>query len=129
MSRRARWVIVAVAVLGGAGLAAARHGPDDSDAIRYEASDGAAPEWDFVIPAGTRDQIDAGEDVEILPSEIKARVGESIRIENRDDVPYLLGPWFVGAGETVVHRFASPGVFEGECVVHPSGQIRLVVEA
>ena len=50
-----------------------------------------------------------------------------IEIENEDDRGHLVGPFFVGAGETLRQRFSSPGEFTGECTVHPSGQITLTV--
>jgi hypothetical protein len=54
-------------------------------------------------------------------------VGEIIEIVNEDDRGHLAGPFFVGAGETLRQRFASPGEFIGECTVHPSGQLVLEV--
>ena len=64
-----------------------------------------------------------------VPTDIAARVGQTIRIANRDDRTYLLGPFIVGPHETLTQRFASPGTFTGECAVHPGGTIRLVVSA
>lgn len=55
------------------------------------------------------------------------RVGEVIRIVNEDDRGHLVGPFFVGANETLIQRFTSPGEFIGECTVHPSGQLVLTV--
>jgi hypothetical protein len=83
--------------------------------------------FEFAIPAGTGDRIDAGEPVAILPARLDARVGDSIRIVNDDDRGHVVGPFFVGAGETVDYRFSSAGTLQGECSVHPSGQIVLVV--
>jgi plastocyanin len=84
-------------------------------------------DWSFVIPAGTGVKLDGGDPVEIVPARIAARVGETIRIENHDDRAYLLGPFFVGAGETLTQQFVTPGRFEGTCAVHPSGQLVLDV--
>ena len=81
----------------------------------------------FVVPPGTGARLDRGERVEILPARIEARVGQVIRLVNRDSRGYLLGPFYVGARETLTQRFTSPGTFEGACAVHPSGQIVLVV--
>ena len=41
----------------------------------------------------------------------------------------LVGPWFVGAGETMRQTFKAPGEFIGECTVHPSGQIVVTISA
>jgi hypothetical protein len=80
-------------------------------------------------PGGYEARLERGERVEILPGRIDARVGQTIRIENRDGRGYLLGPFYVGARETLVQRFVSPGTFRGECVVHPSGEIVVDVTA
>ncbi len=84
-------------------------------------------DYRFLIEKGTGERLDAGEPVEILPAALDVRVGEVIEIVNNDDRGHLVGPFFVGAGETVRQQFASPGTFIGECTVHPSGQIELVV--
>lgn len=90
-------------------------------------SDAAPADYEFFIDAGTGERIDAGEPVDILPAELEVHVGEVIEIVNADDRGHLVGPFFVGAGETVRQRFASEGTFIGECSVHPSGQIELRV--
>lgn len=84
-------------------------------------------DWSYVIPPGTGRRLDSGRPVEILPDRIEARVGEVIRIVNRDSRGYLLGPFYVGPRETVTQRFTTPGTFEGSCAVHPDGDIVLTV--
>ena len=98
-----------------------------SDSLFADQGNSTPADYVFVIERGTGDQIDAGEPVSILPAELEVHVGEIIEIVNHDDRGHLVGPFFVGAGETVRQRFASPGTFIGECTVHPSGQIELVV--
>lgn len=83
----------------------------------------------YVIPAGTGQRLSAGEKLNLLPGRITARVGDVITIVNDDDRGYLLGPFYVGPRETLSQRFTSPGVFTGSCVVHPSGELQLVVTA
>ncbi|MGI9645634.1 MAG: cupredoxin domain-containing protein [Ilumatobacteraceae bacterium] len=85
--------------------------------------------YEFVIPLGAGEALDAGTPLEVLPGELVVSVGETIRIVNEDERGHNVGPWFVGAGEIVSQRFSSPGEFEGVCTVHPSGQLVLVVEA
>ena len=123
-----RWpALFVVALLGSLMLLVAACGSDDS-APELESGDAAVPaDYEYVIPAGTGEQIDAGVEVEILPGRIDAKVGEVIRIINEDDRGQLVGPFFVGAHETVTQRFASPGSFVGACYVHPSGQLILEV--
>ncbi|MCU0274545.1 MAG: hypothetical protein MUE34_15060 [Acidimicrobiales bacterium] len=101
---------------------------DDDDAPGVEAAEvGAAADWTFTIPAGAGERIDAGEPLEILPAELEVRVGEVLRIRNEDDRGHVIGPFFVGAGETLTQRFASPGEIAGDCSVHPSGRLVLRV--
>lgn len=92
-----------------------------------EAVDAAT--YEFVIPVGAGEALDAGTPLEILPGELEVRVGETIRIVNEDDRGHTVGPFFVGANETLTQRFSSPGEFVGVCTVHPSGEIVLVVQA
>lgn len=98
----------------------------DDDPV-YDLRDGASArgeaDYVFVIPLGSRDQIDAGLPVEILPSRLDVTVGETIEIVNNDDENHLVGPYFIGAGETLRQQFSSPGRLEGVCTVHPSGEI------
>lgn len=84
---------------------------------------------EFVIPAGTGDRIQAGEDVEIVPRELVVMVGDSLRIVNEDDQGHAVGVFYVGSGETLTQRFDSPGVLEGLCDIHPSGTFTLRVQA
>ena len=88
-----------------------------------------AATYEFVIPVGAGEALDAGTPLEILPGELEVRVGETIRIVNEDDRGHTVGPFFVGANETLTQRFSSPGEFVGVCTVHPSGEIVLVVQA
>jgi len=88
-----------------------------------------AATYEYAIPAGAGAALDAGQPLEILPAELDAHVGDTIRIVNHDDRGHNVGPFFVGAGETLTQQFASPGDFVGICTVHPSGQFTLHVEA
>jgi plastocyanin len=111
-------------LLGAAGIGACA-GDDAGPGV--EAASGVDADWAFTIPAGAGERIDAGEALAILPAEMDVRVGQVIRIVNEDDRGHLVGPFFVGAGETLVQRFSSPGEFVGECTVHPSGRLVLRV--
>jgi plastocyanin len=111
--------VLAAAVLAGCG------GGEES--LVAEDDSTAAPDYRFVIPPGAGEALDRGEPLEILPGEMQVTVGEIIEIVNEDDRGHLAGPFFVGAGETLRQRFASPGEFVGECTVHPSGQLVLEV--
>ena len=84
-------------------------------------------DYDYLIPFGTGELFDSGEFIEILPAELEVTVGEVLRIVNEDERDHLVGPFYVGAGETLTQRFSTSGEFEGLCTVHPSGQFVLVV--
>ncbi|MGA9278480.1 cupredoxin domain-containing protein, partial [Ilumatobacter sp.] len=92
-------------------------------------SGAAAATYEFTIPAGAGEALDAGEPLEILPATLDVNVGETIEIVNLDDRGHNVGPWFVGADETIRQEFTSPGSFEGVCTVHPSGELVLNVSA
>lgn len=126
---RSRWIAAAV-VATVAGLLLVSCGSDSSSEPGAEAIDAVdVATYEFVIPAGAGEALDAGTPLEILPGELDVRVGETIRIVNEDDRGHTVGPFFVGANETLTQRFSSPGEFVGVCTVHPSGEIVLVVEA
>lgn len=107
-------VVVAVVVAAGCGGGGGFAADSVSDAVA---------DYEFVIPAGAGEAFDAGEPLEILPARLEVSVGEVIEIRNDDARGHLIGPFFVGAGETLRQRFASAGTYIGECTVHPSGEI------
>ena len=126
MTGRAR--SVAAAAVAVAALAAC--GGDDPARPSTEVIDAvASATFEYVIPAGAGEALDAGTPLEILPPQLDAKVGDTIRIENDDDRGHTVGPFFVGANETLTQRFSTPGEFVGVCTVHPSGEIVLRVTA
>ena len=102
-------------------------GSDDTGPLLEATGDGEPADYEFVIPDGTWDRTYAGEEIEILPARLDVAVGETIRIVNEDDHGHYVGIFYVGPRETVTQRFSSPGEFKGQCTVHPSGEITLVV--
>lgn len=83
--------------------------------------------YEYVIPLGAGDALDAGTPLTILPGELTATIGQTIKIVNNDRRGHNVGPWFVGANETVRQEFTSEGKYEGLCTVHPSGAFVLHV--
>ena len=102
-------------------------GEDASQPATEAVSESDSATFEYVIPVGAGEALDAGTPLEILPAELQVDVGDTIRIENQDDRGHTVGPFFVGANETLTQRFSTPGEFEGVCTVHPSGQLVLVV--
>jgi plastocyanin len=122
-----RPVVVALAL----GVAACGGGDaaPETESVTTDGTAATEATYEYVIPVGAGEALDAGTPLEILPAELTVRVGETIRIVNEDDRGHAVGPFFVGAQETLTQRFSSSGEFEGICTVHPSGQIVLRVEA
>lgn len=54
----------------------------------------------LVIPAGTAEQIEAGEDVTSIPSEMVFVLGDVLEVRNEDSVDHQLGPIWVPPGTT-----------------------------
>jgi len=119
-------VALSIGLLGGA---LAGCGDDTSQPTTEAVTGTATATFEYVIPVGAGEALDAGTPLEILPAELDVDVGDTIRIENQDDRGHTVGPFFVGAHETLSQRFSTPGEFEGVCTVHPSGQLVLVVNA
>lgn len=78
--------------------------------------------FEYLVPFGTGNRLDGGEVIELMPPELDVKVGESIRIVNDDTRDYMIGPFFVTAGQTLAMRFTHPGVLEGVCVVGSGGR-------
>ena len=96
---------------------------------QIDAAAEAVADYDYTIPVGAGLALDAGTPLEILPGSFDARVGQTIQIVNEDNRGHLVGPWFVGAGESMRQTFKTTGEFIGDCTVHPSGQIVVTVSA
>lgn len=79
------------------------------------------------IPAGTGDRIAAGEDVEILPEEVRLEVGDRIMLRNLDDRVHTVGPMTVRPGESLLQVFGQAGRFEGNCTLLPSRKVTIIV--
>jgi plastocyanin len=63
----------------------------------------------------------------LVPERLAVRVGDSLVIENRDRRQHQVGPYVVGAGQTLRQTFADPGTYIGVCTVNASGRIEIVV--
>lgn len=102
-------------------------GSDEPAPLFQEDGSSGGADYSYTIPAGSGEAIDRGDPLDILPDSLEVRVGELFELINEDDRGHLVGPFFVGAGETVRQRFNAPGSFIGVCTVHPSGEFVLTV--
>lgn len=102
----------------------------DDRADRVQSSPLAADEdatYEYEVPYGTGNRIDSGATIEIMPQNLEVRVGESIRIVNNDTRDYMIGPFFVMAGQTLAMRFTNKGVLRGVCEVNSAGEFVITV--
>lgn len=81
----------------------------------------------FVIPLGTGEAIDRGEEVDVMPTRLEIRVGDAVEIVNQDDRGHNVGLFFVGEGETVSQIFPSVAEFTDVCSVSSSGEFTISV--
>ncbi len=82
---------------------------------------------DIVVPEGTQARMDAGEEIALFPRRLEVGVGDRIVITNDDAASHQVGPYIVGPGQQIVQTFSSPGIIEGICTLHPSGEVTIVV--
>jgi hypothetical protein len=84
----------------------------------------------FEIPMGTWARRRGGDNVEILPSEIRLVVGlhDILVLKNLDEVPQIFGPTLVMPGQVLRLPFEEVSENRFECTAHASGQLTVVVE-
>ncbi len=83
--------------------------------------------FDYTIPVGTASKIAVGIDPKVMPTELTATVGDTIRIVNEDTSSHTVGTFYVLAGTTLTYRFTTAGVFEGVCSTTPEDTFVLTV--
>lgn len=122
MSRRSRiaaWsalpLLAAASVLAWAALSPVTS--DDRDQV-------------FEIPKGTWARRMAGDNVEILPNEVRLTLGikDVLVLRNRDDVPQIFGPTLMMPGQSFRLPFAMASSYQFACTAHASGQMTVTVE-
>jgi hypothetical protein len=122
MNVRRRYVFL-VALMGVAigATAWAAFTPVDSD----------SKELVYVIPKGTWARRMAGENLEILPAEIRLTLGvkDVLVLRNQDDVPQLFGPVLIMPGQSFQLPFSRASRYQFACSLHVSGQLDVVVDA
>ncbi|MFM7684540.1 MAG: hypothetical protein ACKPDI_01280 [Actinomycetota bacterium] len=79
--------------------------------------------YEYVVPYGTSVRVDQGQKVDLMPSQLEVKVGESLRIRNQDGRDYMVGPFFVAAGRTLSMRFTFPGELSGICSLNADGKV------
>ena len=88
---------------------------------------GGSTAHSYTIDAGTGARLDAGEVVELMPTEVRLSVGDTLVVRNEDDRDFMVGPYLVRAGETIEQTYLTAQVLVGECSLSGSGEIRIIV--
>lgn len=109
-----------VVVAAAAALTLLLRGTDEGTMFEV-VDDRSAVTHEFTVPPGAAVRTARGEDLGIVPQRLRARVGDTIRIRNNDEVAATVGIFYVGPGDVVTMRFNSVGRLQGSCNVHPSG--------
>lgn len=91
---------------------------------------GGPATYEYVIPDGTAAQAASLNTHDpIFPDALVAEVGQSIRIVNEDVSGHTIGPFTVGAGQTLNQVFTTAGVYSGICSTHEGATFTLTVSA
>ncbi len=101
--------------------------PDGPSIETVASTTDGARTFTYRIPNGTAERITRGQEVNILPSELHVRVGDTIVIHNDDALGQTIGPFYVESGTTVRQTFSSPTVYTGLCTLHTNKTIKIVV--
>lgn len=86
-----------------------------------------AATYEYVVPVGTGERLDAGDEVELMPAQLKATVGESIFILNQDTRDHDVGPFFVAAGQSLAMEFTRATILSGMCQLNPAGVFEIII--
>lgn len=82
---------------------------------------------EIVVPDGTQERTDQGEQIVLFPRRLEVAVGDRLIITNEDVVTRQVGPYVVGSGQRIDQTFSTVGSIEGICTLHPSGEVTIVV--
>lgn len=118
--RPGRWVLIALAVAALGAVTWAGLTP-----IRPELREEV-----HAIPKGTWARRMSGDNVEILPSEIKLEmdVRDILVLVNNDDVPQLFGPVLMMPGQSFKLPFNVASEYQFVCTAHTSGYLTVKVD-
>jgi hypothetical protein len=84
----------------------------------------------FEIPKGTWARRMAGDEVSILPDQIRLTLGlrDVLVLRNLDDVPQIFGPTLMMPGQSFRLPFGVASLYTFDCTAHPSGQMTIAVD-
>ena len=79
----------------------------------------------ITIPAGTAALLSAGQDVNIIPTDLDFRLRDRLTVVNKDSAAHQIGPFLIPAGKQLDTRFAEAATIEGFCSLHSSGRVTI----
>lgn len=82
---------------------------------------------EIVVPLGTQERLDRGEDVVVMPAELRFEVGDTLLIRNEDVADQSVGPYDVRAGQEFELRYGAPGRYEGMCPLSEGDTYEIVI--
>jgi hypothetical protein len=126
MTRRIFASALCVASLLVAGATGCASAPGNSLKVGSVADDSPAT-YEFVVPLGTNELAERGEKISIIPNPFSMKVGEVIRIRNDDLVGYTIGPFYVGAKQTMTQMALVPGSYVGVCALHAGENLKVSI--
>lgn len=90
----------------------------------------ASREQPFVIPEGTWARRMAGDQVDILPQQIRLTLGvnDVLFLKNLDTVPQTFGPALLMPGQSFRLPFEVASEYQFACSAHSSGQMTILVD-
>jgi hypothetical protein len=85
----------------------------------------------IVIPQGTEAMMRMGDSEDIIPEEIRLKLGgQNVLVIRNDDIAHHnVGPFFVQAGETIRQEFSSPTILQGACSINHGAEVSIIVES
>jgi hypothetical protein len=83
----------------------------------------------FEIPKGTSERRMKGEQLAIVPAEVRLTLGvrDVLLLRNRDRVPQVFGPVLLMPGQDFRLPFEQAGDYQFACTAHASGQMTVRV--
>jgi hypothetical protein len=82
---------------------------------------------EIVVPLGTQERLDRGEEVVVMPAELRFEVGDTLLIRNQDVSDHPVGPYSVRAGQEFELRYGAPGHYVGMCPLTEGKTYEIVI--
>lgn len=121
---RSGWLLAGVLAVG---LLGAAIGGVFAWAVLLSGDSTDAQTHTYVVEAGTGARLDAGETIDLMPTEVRLSVGDTLVIRNEDDREYMVGPYNVRAGEEITQTYFTAQVLVGDCSLSGSGEVQIIV--